>query len=57
VSEKFIVQVKPEIRPAARRVIECLKGWTPTPYEADEILKELCCVAHGWGRGQKAGAK
>lgn len=42
------IRNKPEISQAAKRAIECLQGCTLTPADADEIVKELGYVTHGW---------
>ena len=44
----FASRNKPEIGEAAKRAIRCFQGCTLTPEEADEIVKELGYVAHGW---------
>ena len=42
------IRNRPEIGEAAKNAIRCLQGCTLTPADADEIVKELGYVAHGW---------
>ena len=42
------IRRKPELSIAARRAIDCFKGCTLTPEDADAIVQELGYVAHGW---------
>lgn len=44
---------KPMIGNNAKIVIHRLRGWTPTPAEADAIVEELSHTAHGWDRGKR----
>ena len=44
----------PEISPFVQSVIKSFTGRTVAPHEADEIVKELGYVAHGWDFGRKS---
>ena len=42
------IRNKPKIGEVAKRAIRCFQGCTLTSADADEIVKELSYVAHGW---------
>ena len=40
----------PEVGPAAKLAIDVLCGVTLSPADADAIMEQVACVAHGWVR-------
>jgi hypothetical protein len=50
---RMFLEPGPEVSPFVKQVIQSFRGRTVAPHEADEIVKELGYVAHGWDFGRK----